>query len=153
MAIQHRDIAEANLHEPKGISTAATGKVYVANGIGSGTWSFQSDAITLDIASLDTVADYYLVFPFAATITKIYSVIDGAILTADKVLTASIGGVAVTGGALTIAFTAAAAGDIDSCTPSAANAIGAGAALKIAATGATTGGIRGHVTIQYQRTA
>lgn len=128
------------------------GRAYLANGSGSGAWDFAPAALTLDIANLDTVTDYFLVFPHAATITKIYSVIDGAILTADKVLTTSLAGVAITGGALTIAFTGAAAGDIDVATPSAANAIAAGAALKIAATGGSTGAIRGHLTIQYQRT-
>ena len=153
MTIQHSAIADADRHEPKGITTAAAGTVYISNGDAvSGTWTFSPAALTLDITNLDAVADYYLVFPFAATITKIYSVIDGAILTADKILTASIGGVAVTGGTLTIAFTGAAAGDIDVATPSAANAITAGAALKIAATGASTGAVRGHLTIQYQRT-
>lgn len=153
MAIQHSAIPDAQLHEPKGVATSAAGKVYVASGAGTGSWSFESSSLSLDITNLDTVADYYIVFPFAATITKIYSVIDSAIATADKVLTASIGGVAVTTGALTIAFTGAAAGDIDSCTPTAANTMAAGAALKIAATGASTGAARCHVVVQYQRTA
>ena len=38
-AIQHKDIAEADLHEPKGVSTAALGEIYVADGAGSGAWS------------------------------------------------------------------------------------------------------------------
>lgn len=36
--IQHRDIPESGLHEPKGVSTAANGTVYVADGVGSGSW-------------------------------------------------------------------------------------------------------------------
>lgn len=36
--IQHRDIPESGLHEPKGASTAASGTVYVADGVGSGSW-------------------------------------------------------------------------------------------------------------------
>lgn len=36
--IQHRDIPDAQLHEPKGVAAASTGYVYVANGVGSGTW-------------------------------------------------------------------------------------------------------------------
>jgi hypothetical protein len=39
MALQHKDITEANLHEPKGVSTAAANKVYLSNGTGSGTWT------------------------------------------------------------------------------------------------------------------
>lgn len=38
MTIQHKNIQEADLHEPKGISTASAGTIYVADGSGSGTW-------------------------------------------------------------------------------------------------------------------
>ncbi len=39
--IQHKNITDPQLHEPKGITTAAEGEVYVADGDGSGTWSPQ----------------------------------------------------------------------------------------------------------------
>lgn len=39
MSIQHRDIPDAQLHEPKGAAAAASGAVYVANGIGGGVWT------------------------------------------------------------------------------------------------------------------
>ena len=45
--VQHKDIADANLHEPKGVATASVGKVYVANGSGSGTWDFAKPPGTL----------------------------------------------------------------------------------------------------------
>jgi hypothetical protein len=38
MTIQHKLIADADLHEPKGIAASTVNKVYVANGSGSGTW-------------------------------------------------------------------------------------------------------------------
>lgn len=38
MTIQHKNITEADLHEPKGVSLATSNTVYVANGTGSGTW-------------------------------------------------------------------------------------------------------------------
>lgn len=38
--IQHSVLTDPQLHEPKGASTAASGKVYVANGSGSGVWQF-----------------------------------------------------------------------------------------------------------------
>lgn len=40
MAIQHRDIPDAQLHEPKGVASAASGHVYTADGSGSGDWQF-----------------------------------------------------------------------------------------------------------------
>lgn len=38
MTIQHADIPDAQLHEPKGAATAAAGTAYIADGAGSGTW-------------------------------------------------------------------------------------------------------------------
>lgn len=38
MAIEHKLIPDAQLHEPKGIVSASSGTVYTANGGGSGAW-------------------------------------------------------------------------------------------------------------------
>lgn len=38
MAIQHIDIPDAELHEPKGAATATDKEVYLADGAGSGEW-------------------------------------------------------------------------------------------------------------------
>lgn len=38
MSVEHKDITDPNLHEPKGVSTAAANRLYVANGTGSGSW-------------------------------------------------------------------------------------------------------------------
>lgn len=42
MTIQHSLITDPNLHEPKGIASAAIGKVYVSDGAGSGDWVYPS---------------------------------------------------------------------------------------------------------------
>lgn len=39
MAIEHRDLPESGLHEPKGVSLAPSNRVYVSNGTGSGVWA------------------------------------------------------------------------------------------------------------------
>ena len=39
MSIEHSTITDPDRHEPKDISAAATGTVYVSNGAGSGVWS------------------------------------------------------------------------------------------------------------------
>lgn len=44
MSIEHRDIPDANLHEPKGVATAINKAVYKANGIGSGSWGKITDS-------------------------------------------------------------------------------------------------------------
>jgi hypothetical protein len=38
MSIEHKNITDPNIHEPKGVNTAAGNTVYVATGSGSGTW-------------------------------------------------------------------------------------------------------------------
>lgn len=37
--VQHRDIPDSELHEPKGVAGANVNTVYVADGAGSGSWS------------------------------------------------------------------------------------------------------------------
>ena len=45
MTIQHKLIADADLHEPKGIASAVSGKVYESNGSGSGSWVYPSGKV------------------------------------------------------------------------------------------------------------
>jgi len=44
--VQHKDIADPEIHEPKGVSTASAGQVYHASGTGTGTWQ-KVDSTTL----------------------------------------------------------------------------------------------------------
>jgi hypothetical protein len=50
MTIQHSTITGADLHEPKGVATAANKTVYVANGSASGAWTAHNAAATVYIA-------------------------------------------------------------------------------------------------------
>lgn len=43
--VAHASLSGSNLHEPKGIGTAASGSVYIADGAGSGSWTI-SEALT-----------------------------------------------------------------------------------------------------------
>lgn len=36
--VQHKTLTDPDLHEPKGVSSATNGQVYVADGAGSGAW-------------------------------------------------------------------------------------------------------------------
>lgn len=40
MTIQHNTITDPDIHEPKGVSTAVTGKVYMSDGSASGDWVY-----------------------------------------------------------------------------------------------------------------
>ena len=170
MTIQHKLLTGADLHEPKGAASAASGNVYVADGAGSGAWD------KLPVANVDVTAitngqivkvsagaavgltlnnenkivlncymadaanaeDAYVVSPLAGTITNIWSTIYSA-CDANTVITPSIGGVNITSGALSITAAGSAAGDVDSSTPSAANDVTAGQAIKFLSDGGATG--------------
>lgn len=41
MSIEHSAAVDPNIHEPKGVSTATPGQVYIANGSSSGVWTDQ----------------------------------------------------------------------------------------------------------------
>jgi hypothetical protein len=49
--VSHSSLTGADLHEPKGAASAASGTVYVANGSGSGTWTTLS-ALTGDVGEV-----------------------------------------------------------------------------------------------------
>jgi len=40
MTIQHNIITDPDIHEPKGVAAATSGKVYISNGSGSGAWTY-----------------------------------------------------------------------------------------------------------------
>jgi hypothetical protein len=40
MTIQHNIITDPDIHEPKGVAAATSGKVYISNGSGSGAWAY-----------------------------------------------------------------------------------------------------------------
>jgi len=63
---EHVSIAEAELHESKGVSTANVGEVYIANGAGSGTWTLQT-IIPADTVYVNSMSDFPA--PSAGTIT------------------------------------------------------------------------------------
>lgn len=93
----------------------------------------------------------YVIVPWQCTIEKIYAAAGAANATTDTILTAKIGGVAVTGGSLTIPL-AAAAGDSVAATPTAANAVSASGAIEIETDGAGSSVMPVGVTIVLKRT-
>jgi hypothetical protein len=102
--------------------------------------SLQQEVLTFVIADATAEATYWLVSPHAGAITKIWTVTDGAVATADITITAKIGATGVTNGVVTIATAASAAGDVDVATPTAANVVTAGQAINFVVTGGGAGG-------------
>ena len=67
MAVEHVNIADPNIHEPKGVATAAVDTVYYANGAGSGSWKLVFPHGSTTFVNLST--PYTLTYP--ATYTKL----------------------------------------------------------------------------------
>jgi len=107
--------------------------------------------ITLGVADLTSASafTYRAVLP-ACTITKLWSVIDGALATGDATLTASISGTPITTGVITVTQAASAPGDVDSATPTAANVATAGQVLEIVVGGTNTAPARADVTVEIE---
>lgn len=57
--IEHKDIVDAQRHEPKGASTAVINSVYSSNGAGSGTWQKVKNT-NLDGVSAAATSGYFL---------------------------------------------------------------------------------------------
>ena len=91
------------------------------------------------MADSSTAGSAFTVAPARGKIVKLGSVIDAAVTTADTAITAKINGTAITGGAWTIAFTSAAAGDVDIVIPSGANTVNEDDKIEFASDGGGSG--------------
>lgn len=110
----------------------------------------QNKFVTVQIEDISTAGQKYVVPGFRGKIRKAWSVINGAIGTADADLTLKIGGTAVTGGVITVATASSAAGDIDSCTPTALNSFTEGQAIEVETDGASTNTVPVVVTLELE---
>ena len=137
-----------------GTLTATVAEMNLLHGNKATATALNQYVLTLDIADVSADTSYYVVCPYAGTVDAIYAVVDGAILTADLVITPNIGATPMIGGAITIPYAGSAAGNIGSSTPTAAKSITAGAAINVALTGAGSAGTgpRAHVVFVVTRT-
>ncbi|MFA6125526.1 hypothetical protein [Sphingomonas sp.] len=106
--------------------------------------------LTVMIEDVSTAGQIYVVPGFRGKIKKINSVLNGAIATANAVLTAKIAGTAVTGSTVTIAFSGSAAGDIDTATPTAANYFTDEQAIEIETDGGSDNAVQVVVTLELE---
>jgi len=104
--------------------------------------------LTVDMTNISSAAVVYLPSPVAGTITKITTIINGAIATADAILTGRIGSTAITGGAVTIPFSGSAAGQVNSTTPTALNTVVAGNNINFTANNASTNTVRATIVVE-----
>lgn len=92
------------------------------------------------IVDASVEASYFVIADHAGTIDKVTVVTDSAVLTADVTVTAKIAGAAVTGGVVTCPVSGAAAGNVASCTPTAARTVTAGQAIELVVSGGGSAG-------------
>lgn len=150
---EHNTLTGASLHEPKGVAAATADTLYHADGGGSGDWEFQEYILNVTIPDISTAQSVFVATPYAGTVTKIYSVIDGALATADATLTFEINGTLITGGDITVEQSGSAAGTVDNSSPSAANTLAAGEAVECITDGASTNTVACHLSIVVKRSA
>lgn len=152
MTIQHKNIANADLHETKGVSTASDNQILIASS-GVNSWGFQEYVLNLDIADIVADASYFVPVPYACDIVSWSTAIDNAFATADCTLTLEIGGTLVTDSTITITQSGSAAGDVDSATPTAALSVGSGGSIEVTVSGTNTTATACHVAIIVKRTS
>lgn len=80
----------------------------------------------------------FVVSPVAGTLSKVYTVIDGAITVGDAELTINVNGGTDVTETITIAYSGSAAGDVDSCVPADNNTVSVGDYIKITSDGGST---------------
>lgn len=110
--------------------------------------NLKTKLVNVPIGDVSAAGSVWAVPGIAGTIVKISNVIDTTITTANAGLTFEIGGTAVTGAAITIAFSGSLPGDVDSSAPSALNVITASEAIEIVKDGASTVASNGVVTFE-----
>lgn len=93
------------------------------------------------------------VAPVAGTVDSIKSVLNAALAGGDATLTAAINGTPITTGVLTLTQAGSAAGDVDTCSPSAAKTVAAGGVITITGGGSSTATATASVSILITPTA
>ena len=148
--VEHSSITDPNIHEPKGVAAAIAGSVYVADGAGSGDWTSVQDIYTGVIADVSSAETVYIPIANAGTVTKVVTVLEGAITVADAVVTPK-NSAGSSMGNITVAFTSSAAGDIDTLVPATNNTVTANSFMTIETDGGSTDAQRLWFTIVVDR--
>ena len=107
--------------------------------------------ITAKIANISTASSTFVPIPDGGKVIKIFSALQAVIATANGAITFEIGGTAITGGAITVAYSGSAVGDVDTAEPTAANEVAEGGTIEIITDGASTNAAVLYVTFVIRR--
>lgn len=153
--VEHKNLTGVDLHESKGVSTAAINTAYIANGAGSGTWvnplasvnNANRTAITVNVPDISTGQSVFVCAPLTGKVSKVFVTLYGTIATANSIVTAKINGVPIGGLSITCTAAGSVAGTSFSGTSSSANSVAAGGAIEIITDGGSSNTIAAEVTI------
>jgi hypothetical protein len=139
--VNHSSLTDPYLHEPKGVATATSGDVYVANGSGSGAWTAKQTLIELSIEGyledVSSVEKVYVPIPFAGTVSKVLTVLEASISSSNSIVTVK-NSAGSSMGTLTITASGSSAGDIDTLAPTSNNTVTADSFITIESNGGST---------------
>lgn len=109
--------------------------------------------VTATIADVSTAGQVYVPIPdeFGGQVVEIRTALNGALGTADVVITPKINGVAMTNGAITVTQSGSAAGDIDISRPTSANEVAAGGSIEFETGGQSTNTVSLFITAVIKR--
>ena len=107
--------------------------------------------LTSTIADISTASSTFVPVPDGGKVIKIITALQGAIGTAYAAITFEIGGVAITGGAITVTQSGSAAGDIDTAEPTAANEVAEDGSIEMITDGSSSNTIKLVVTFVIRR--
>ena len=145
----HSALTGTDLHEPKGVAAAAAGKVYLSNGLGSGSWVVPPYTLTTRLDDVSTASTVYIPIPFAGTVTKVVTVLEGSLTTANATVTVK-NAAGSSMGTLTITQSGSAAGDIDTLTPVSNNTVTNDSRISVETDGASDTTRKLFVTVYIQ---
>ena len=107
--------------------------------------------LTAKIAAISTASSTYVGIPDSGRVIKIITALQGVIATANAAITFEIGGTAMTDSAITVTQAGAAAGDVDTSEPTAANTVSEDGTIEMITDGASTNAIVLYVTFVIRR--
>ena len=145
----HSALTGTDLHEPKGVAAAAAGKAYLSNGLGSGSWVVPPYTLTTRLDDVSTASTVYIPIPFAGTVTKVVTVLEGSLTTANATVTVK-NAAGSSMGTLTITQSGSAAGDIDTLTPVSNNTVTNDSRISVETDGASDTTRKLFVTVYIQ---
>ena len=107
--------------------------------------------LTSTIADISTASSTFVAVPDGGKIIKIITALQGAITSVNAGISFEIGGTAITGGGITVAYSGSAAGTVDSAIPTAANDVLEDGTIEMITDGASSGAKKLVVTFVIRR--